>query len=175
MRARAHWSGPATRHGRPPAADPPPAPASAGAAGGIEEGGATTPHAVFVRRAQSPRMQVVPEHRGVRHCCSRHHKGHPRLAPAVGGARQCTIFGMGGVCTPGGGGGATMRRWPRTGRARIRPPQGALGTRAGTMGRRRGKIPDLGAPVLPSHHNAKGWAGGGGGRLRQPLTHNPLA
>ena len=34
----------------------------------------------------------------MQHCCSRHHEASPRLASTGGGARQCTLFGMGGVC-----------------------------------------------------------------------------
>ena len=111
--ARACWSGPVTRHGCPlattPPPPPPPAPASTGAAGGIEESGATTPHAVPVRRAQSPRMQVVPGHNGVRHCYFWHHEGHSWLVPAAG-VRDSTRCSGWEACArpappPGGGGG----------------------------------------------------------------------
>ena len=37
-------------------------------------------------------------HRGVQHCCSRHHEGHLWMALAAGGARQCTLFRMRGMC-----------------------------------------------------------------------------
>ena len=50
--------------------------ATAGAAGGVDEDGATTPHALLVRYAQGPRMQVVP---GVE-------KGAALLLPAPRGA-----------------------------------------------------------------------------------------
>ena len=40
-------------------------------------------------------------HRGVRHCCSRHHEGHPRMVPVAGGARP----------PPPGGGGQRRRQW----------------------------------------------------------------
>ena len=58
---------PAPAGGAPPAPvsddppPPPPAPAAAGAAGGgIEEAGATAPHADPVQCAQGPRVQVLP-------------------------------------------------------------------------------------------------------------------
>ena len=48
----------------------------------------------------APACKSCRGHRGVRHCCSRHHEGHPRLVPAAGGARQRTLFGLGGRCPP---------------------------------------------------------------------------
>ena len=52
---------------------------------------------------KAPACKSCKGHPGVRHCCSRHHEGHPRLVLAVGGARQRTLFGLGG----GGGGGGS--------------------------------------------------------------------
>ena len=56
----------------------------------------------------APACKSYRRHRGVRHWCSWHHEGHPQVVPAAGGAQQCTLFKMGGVCalpTPQGGGG----------------------------------------------------------------------
>ena len=45
---------------------------------------------------RAPVCKSCRGHRGVRHCCSRHYEGHPRLVLAAGGARQRTLFGLGG-------------------------------------------------------------------------------
>ena len=47
-----------------------------------------------------PACKSCRGHRGVWHCCSRHHEVHPRLVPAAGGARQRMLFGLGGRCAP---------------------------------------------------------------------------
>ena len=43
---------------------------------------------------EHPSMQVMQGHRGVRHCCSRHHEGHPRV---LGGGQRCLLVQGGGV------------------------------------------------------------------------------
>ena len=58
---------------------------------------------------RAPACKLCRVHKGLRHCYSRHHKGHPRLVPVPRGAQQRTLFGLGGMCAsspppPEGGG-----------------------------------------------------------------------
>ena len=152
---RAAPAGDAPRAPINPPPPPPPARATTGAAGGVEGSGATAPHVVPVRCAKAPLCKSCRGHRGVRHCCSRHHEGHPWLLPAVGGARQRTLPGE----------GAMMRKWPCRGRAPTWRPQGGLGARVRATGGQRGKIPHCVALVLPSRRDPRGgpgavWVGG---------------
>ena len=108
-------------------------------------------------------------HRGVRHCCSRHHEGHPRLVLAAGGACQRTLIGMGGLCARcppapprGGGSDDDNGKGASQGSGAALAPQGARGARNGAMGGRRGQTPDPGRPVLPSRRDTRGGCGAGG-------------
>ena len=42
---------------------------------------------------RAPACKSCKGHRGVRHCCSRHHKGHPRV---LGGGQRCLLVQRGG-------------------------------------------------------------------------------
>ena len=60
-------------------------PTEEGAAGGGEKGGAAAaPHVCDEHRA--PACKSCRGHRGVRHCCSRHHEGHSKV---LGGGQRC--------------------------------------------------------------------------------------
>ena len=66
---------------------------------------------------KAPVCKSCRRHRGVRHCCNRHHQGHPGLVLAAGGARQRTLIGMGGLCAPSpplSGEGRRCRQWGGT-------------------------------------------------------------
>ena len=58
---------------------------------------------------RAPACKSCRGHRGVRHCCSRHHEGHPRLVPAAGGAPAHAVWAGGPVhgCLGWGGGGGS--------------------------------------------------------------------
>ena len=117
--------------GRPQTAtsnDPPP-PTPAGTVGGTKEDGAATPHAESVRRAQSSRTQVMPGAQGCVALLLRAPRGTPSIGAQGGECAAADAFWDGrGMCPLVGGGGA-MRRWPCRGRAPVRRPQGAQGTR----------------------------------------------
>ena len=77
----------------------PPLPPAAQQAG-MRRVGQRRPIQTLCDAHRAPACHSCKGHQGVRHCCSRHHKGHPRQATVAGGARQRTLFGMGGLCAP---------------------------------------------------------------------------
>ena len=130
---------------------------------------------------RAPACKSCKGHRGVRHCCSRHHEGQPRLVPAVGGARQRTLTKMGGLCAPcprGGGGGGSDDNNGGGGLTGVRYRDGthrALGEPAtGPWEGGGGRHVTQGAKSFRCAATPR-VGGGGGGRRSQSLTRNPLA
>ena len=87
-------------------------------------------------------------HRGMRHWCSRHHKGYPRLVLVAGGVCQRALIWIGGLCAPPP---------PKKGRAATTTMGGGLtGLWRHACTHRALREPAAGP-----------WEGGGGGHLTQ--------
>ena len=83
---------------------PPPSPTQQAArwAGGKRAGQSQRPMQTLCDEHRVPACKSRKGHRGVRHCCSRHHAGHPRLAGGGGGGQQrlpahCLLVQGGGL------------------------------------------------------------------------------
>ena len=95
-------------------------------------------------------------HLGVRHCCSRHHKGHPQLVPVAGGALERKLSRLGAGARPapppleGGGGGSEGDNveGATQGLGTAPAPRGRFGGPRRCHGRAKGVDP--GRPVPPS-------------------------
>ena len=79
---------------------PPPSQKRAQRAGGKRVGQPRRPMQTLCDEHRAPACKSCKGHRGVRHCCSRHHEGHPRV---LGGGQRC-------LPVQGGGGGGLQQR-----------------------------------------------------------------
>ena len=166
-RVRAHWRRTVQRHRRPAALTH--SRTCRRPRSGPERGGwgSDAPCRSCVTRTGPPRASHGGGHRGMRHCCSRHHKGHPRLVPAAGGARQRKLFGLGGQCAPsppgGGGSDDDNGEGALQGSGAALAPTGCSGSLRCGHGRAEGAdtLPRAPSPSVALRH--QGWVGGGGG------------
>ena len=129
------------------------APATAAVAGSDEEGGAATPHAVLVRPAQGPCVQVMPGALGCAALVLPAPRGTPSIGARGGRCGKCTLIGMGSLCPPLRGGAATTtmgRGGPGKGRATERwRGRGGGHLTVGAQSYRRAAVPRVG----------EGWVG----------------
>ena len=63
-------------------------------AGGKRVGQPRRPMQTLCDEHRAPACKSCKGHRGVRHCCSRHHEGHPRV---LGGGQRCLPVQRGGL------------------------------------------------------------------------------
>ena len=63
-------------------------------AGGTRVGQPRRPMQTLCNEHRAPACKSCKGHRGVRHCCSRHHEGHPRV---LGGGQRCLPVQRGGL------------------------------------------------------------------------------
>ena len=109
-------------------------------AGGKRVGQPRRPMQTLCDEHRAPACKSCKGHRGVRHCCSRHHEGHPRV---LGGGQRCLPVQGGGLQQRAGvlpSGGSAIMPAPVTGGEGGGPA--GQGTEASPRGGTRG--PDKG-------------------------------
>ena len=109
-------------------------------AGGKRVGQPRRPMQTLCDEHRAPACKSCRGHRGVRHCCSRHHEGHPRV---LGGGQRCLPVQRGGLQQQAGvlpSGGSALVPGPVTGGKGGDPAgQGtATSPRGGTQGPDKG-------------------------------------
>ena len=76
-------------------------------AGGKRVGQPRRPMQTLCDEHRAPACKSCKGHRGVRHCCSRHHEGHPRV---LGGGQRCLPVQRGGAAAAATSGRLALRR-----------------------------------------------------------------
>ena len=104
------------------AVSPPLPPTKKGTAvGGKRIGQPRRPTQTLCDEHRAPACKSCKGHRGVRHCCSRHHKGHPRV---LGGGQRC-------LPVQGGGGGLQQQLGTMPFGGPVRAPAPSFGVGCG--------------------------------------------